>query len=443
MEVTVPRLATKLTEKQVERLCHSGGPTPCEVYAVGGESGVYLQISKAGRRSWIFRYTFNGKRREMGLGVYGKFTNAQWARDQANEYRATMLEAKDPRDPLEVKRKEAEKEKAEAAARMTFEQAADACLAQRRSGFNSASHEATWWAPLPLHVLPTLGGRPVASIGIGDVVAVLEPIWLDKHRTATLVRGRIEAVLDWAISNEKRPGPNPAAWNDNLRHRLPAVSKAMRESDARPAVKVAEVARWYGLLCTIATPAAAALRAVALTALRSGEVRGMEWRELDMAGLVWLVPAERMKMKIAHEVPISPQLAALLESQRAAVYNGLHRGTPLVFPATRGGVLSDLMISDTMRKVHAVDMAAGGGGFFDKATGLPAVPHGLRATFKGWAQETRVPWDLSEHVLAHKIGNAVSRAYDRDTLVGLRRPVMAAWGALLTGTTPVSTVDPE
>lgn len=439
----MPRLAKPWTKAQVERTCHSGRGTKCETHAVGVEPGLYLQVSATGAKSWIMRYSFAGRRRELGLGRVTPFNHLDAARKAAGAARAMLL-AVPPVDPLAVKHAKAAEAKAEAAARMTFAEAASACLAQRRSGFNSAAHEATWWAPIPLHVLPALGGRPVASIGIGDVVDVLTPIWLDKYRTATLVRGRMEAILDWAISNAKRPGPNPAAWDDNLKHRLPAVSKAMRESDARPAVQVAEVARWYGLLCTIATPAAAALRAVALTALRSGEARGMEWRELDESAGVWTVPASRMKMKIAHEVPISPQLATLLESQRAAVYDGLHRGSPLVFPATRGGVLSDLMISDTMRKVHAMDVAAGGGGFFDKATGLPAVPHGLRATFKGWAQETRVPWDLSEHVLAHKIGNAVSRAYDRDTLVDLRRPVMAEWAGMLTGTTPVNPPpDPE
>ncbi|PJN95249.1 integrase, partial [Amaricoccus sp. HAR-UPW-R2A-40] len=330
---------------------------------------------------------------------------------------------------------------AEAAARMTFEQAADACLAQRRSGFNSASHEATWWAPLPLHVLPTLGGRPVASIGIGDVVAVLEPIWLDKHRTATLVRGRIEAVLNWAISNEKRPGPNPAEWNDNLRHRLPAVSKAMRESDARPAVPVNDIARWYAACTAAPWPAARALQAVALTATRSIEARGMRWAELG--GDVWTVPADRMKMREIHRVPISEPLLQLIEAQRKAVYDGPYRGSPLVFPSATGRELADLAVSDVMKKLHAADVAAGGGGWLDPASNAPAVPHGLRATFRIWAQEQRVDRDVAELALAHRERNAVVRAYARDDLLGLRRPVMAAWAGLLTGTTPVSTVGPE
>lgn len=429
----MPKKAEEWSEARVKRTGHSGAGDRHEVHSVGGVPGLCLQISPAGNKSWIFRYSApSGRRREMGLGTYGPFNNLATARGAAAKARAMLLEAP-PRDPLSVRQAAQVEAKAAVARKMTFEKAAEATLAQRSDGFRDEKAKAAWYAPLVVHAFPVIGATPIAAVDMAAVIRVLEPIWLSKNRTAAILRARLESVLTWAIANEKRPGPNPAELNETLKHRLPATPKRDKQASARPAVQVKEAARWYAALAAMPGPAARALQLVALAALRSGEVRGSKWAEFDMDGLVWTVPAERMKMKRAHDVPLSPQMTALIEDQRKTVYDGPHRGSPLVFPAARGGVLTDLMLSDMMKQVHAADIKAGGPGFLDAHSGLPAVPHGLRSTFKGWAQQTRVAWDLSETALAHELGNEVAQAYNRVSLLEARAPVMSAWAEYLTG----------
>lgn len=428
----MPRKAKEWSESQVKRAVHSGGPGHY-VAAVGGVQGLCLQISPTGHKSWILRYSFAGKRREMGLGPYGPFCDLKFARRVGGEARAMLMEVP-PRDPIEVRQSAVKEAKAAVARKMTFQQAAEAALAQRADSFRDEKAKAAWYAPLVVHGFPAIGGMPVAAVTMLDVVRVLEPIWLAKQRTASILRARLESVMAWAIANEKRPAPNPAEWNDTLKHRLPAAPKRDKQASARPAVQVKEAARWYAAVAAMPAPAARALQVVALTAMRSGEVRGMRWDELDMDRLVWSIPAERMKMKKAHDVPLSSQVAAIIEAQRREVASGLHKGSPLVFPAARGGMLSDLMISDLMKQVHAADVKAGNGGFLDAHSKRPAVPHGLRSTFKGWAQEARVDWDLSELALAHELGNEVAQAYNRANLLEARRPVMQAWAQFAAGT---------
>lgn len=145
---------------------------------------------------------------------------------------------------------------------------------------------------------------------------------------------------------------------------------------------------------------------------------------------LWTIPAERMKMDREHRVPLTPEALALLKALPRFADN------TLVFPAPRGGEMSDMTLSATMRRLHAAELAEGKEGFLDRVSKRPAVPHGLRSTFRDWvAERTNYPGDMAEVALAHRISSAVEASYRRGDMVEKRRTMMAAWADYLTGKT--------
>jgi integrase len=173
---------------------------------------------------------------------------------------------------------------------------------------------------------------------------------------------------------------------------------------------------------------ARALEFLALTATRSQEIRGAVWDEVDLDKALWIIPGTRMKMDREHRIPLSSAAVALLQALPRLQDN------PLLFPAARGGELSDMTLSAAMKRMHATDVAAGGAGFVDRTSKRPAVPHGLRSTFRDWvAERTTYPGDMAEVALAHRISNAVEASYRRGDMVEKRRKMMGDWAAYLTG----------
>ena len=258
-----------------------------------------------------------------------------------------------------------------------------------------------------------------------DILRILEPIWKTKTETASRLRGRIEAVLSWATVSGHRSGDNPARWAGNLKELLPAASKVARQSH-QPALQIDDAPRWFALVQARDGVGARALEFAALTAARSKEVRGAVWDEIDFGSAMWIVPAQRMKMDREHRVPLTTAALDLLQSLPR------FEGNPLVFPAPRGGQMTDMTMSAAMKRLHAADVAAGGSGFSDRASGRPAVPHGLRSTFRDWiAERTDFAGDMAEIALAHKISNAVEASYRRGDMVEKRRAMMVAWAEFL------------
>ncbi len=283
-----------------------------------------------------------------------------------------------------------------------------------------------------------------------DVLRVLEPIWKDKTETASRLRGRIEAVLSWATVAGYREGDNPARWAGNLKELLPKPSKVAKAGN-QPAVALGDLAAWWAALARREGMAARALQFLTLTAARSGEVRGATWDEIEglppanpanpanpatNAGgrglpahdrAIWRIPAARMKAGRAHSVPLSPEAVAILQ--------GLPRvdGSPYIFPAPRGGQLSDMALSAVMRRMQEAEEAAGRAGWLDRESARPAVPHGLRSSFRQWAAERGYPREMAETALAHFIGSEVERAYQRSDMVERRRAMMVDWAANLRG----------
>lgn len=401
------RAANVLTAAKVK----SAGPGK---HHDGGGLGLFLRVDPNGSRFWVQRITIHGKRRELGLGSPPLVSLAE-AREAA--FKAKKL-ARDGGDPLAERRKAREV--------LPFKDAVDRYLNAKLGEFRNEKHRKQWRSTLDTYAKPRLGSLPVQSIGTADVLRVLQPIWADKTETASRLRGRIEAILSWATVAGHREGPNPARWKGNLSELLPKPAKVAK-GENHPALALHDVPRWWADLAKRDGMAARALQFVALTAARSGEVRGATWDEIDLGAALWTVPASRMKASKEHRVPLTPETVALLKA--------LPRmdGSPFVFFAPRGGALSDMSISAVMRRMQEAETKAGRAGYLDPRSGRPAVPHGLRSVFRQWAAERGVDRDMAEMALAHDVGSAVERAYQRSDFLERRRLLMAAWAGFLRG----------
>jgi len=390
----MPKKAETLGPLAVSRLKTPG------LHPVGGVAGLRLQVSETGARSWILRVVIGGKRREKGLGGFPDVTLAG-ARDAARAVRASIANGVDPIGEKQAKRSAM---KAAIATAWTFDKCAEAFIKAKSPEWSNPKHCAQWAATLATYASPVMGHLLVRDIGLPHVLAVLEPIWKDKTETATRVRSRIESVLDWATTNEYREGLNPARWKGHLDKILPQPGKVTKP-EHHTALPIDDMGTFMERLRQVDGMGARALEFAILTATRSGEVRGATWSEVDIEAKLWTIPAERMKARKEHRVPLSDAALALLKAMP------IMEGVDTVFYAAKGGQLSDMTLSAVTRRM-----------------GVEAVPHGFRSTFRDWCSErTDTPRDVAEMALAHTIGDKVEAAYRRGDLFEKRRVLMQAW----------------
>jgi integrase len=418
----MPKVAAELSAIEVRNLSHPSDKGNA-LFAVGGVTGLYMQITPSGGRSWILRTTVGKTRRDIGLGGFPSVTLAQ-ARDKAREARDKIERGIDP-----VAERYAAKAALIAAVGrgLTFEKAVESYLKAKLDAFKNAKHRQQWENTLAQYALPVLGKMTVQEIDVRDVLRVLQPIWSDKTETASRLRGRIESVLSWATVAGHRKGDNPARWAGNLKELLPAPSKVAKEGN-QPALTLEDAPRWFAALKTRDGMGARALEFLVMTAARSQEVRGATWDEIDLDRALWIVPAARMKMAREHRVPLNAEAVELLKALPKLKDN------PLVFPAARGGQLSDMTVSAVMRRMSETDISNEGTGFLDRVSKRPAVPHGLRSTFRDWvAERTNFPGEMAEVALAHKISSAVEASYRRGDMIEKRRRMMGEWGEFILG----------
>lgn len=363
--------------------------------------GLYLYVSKTGAKSWVLLWKRSGKVREMGLGSatgvgrVGALTLAD-ARQAAAAARRQIVAGLDPI---------AERRKGGTAA--TFGAVADDLIAAMAPGFRNAKHLDQWKMTLGDTYCGQLRRRAVDAISVADVLAVLQPIWLEKAETASRIRGRIEKVLDSAKARGLREGENPARWKGNLDHLLPKASKLARGHHA--AMSYRDVPAFMTTLRAADGMGARALEFVIMTAARSGEVRGATWAEIDIDAATWTVPKERMKAGREHIVPLPDRVVDMLKTLREAASGDL------IFPGSKGGPLSDMSIAAVLKRQK-----------------LDVTVHGFRSAFRDWAgNETGFPREVMEEALAHQVGNAVERAYRRQAALDKRRKLMDAWASYL------------
>lgn len=358
----------------------------------GDGRGLFLYVKPSGARSWVLRYQVHGRRRDLGLGAYPDVTLAM-ARDRAAEARRLIVEGEDP-----IAKKQQSKPK-------TFKDAALELIESKRPGWKNAKHAAQWTSTLETYAFPKIGRLQVAKIETADVIATLTPIWSDKPETANRVRQRIEAVIDYSSALGIRSGDNPARWRGHLDNLLPKPTK-VRAVKHHAALPHAEIAEFMAELSTRSGVAARALAFTILTASRSGETRGMTWREIDQDARFWTIPADRMKAGKEHRVPLTDAAIALLGRRQ--------NDETLVFgsEAKAGKKISDMSMTAVLRRMGRDSITV----------------HGFRSTFRDWAGETTsFPREVIEAALAHGIKDKAEAAYARSDLLDKRRLLMEAW----------------
>lgn len=384
-------------------------------YFDGAGLGLFLRVDASGYKRWVQRVRVNGRQRDLGLGAPPVVTLAE-AREKALANKR-MLGAGE--DPFAARSKQRN--------RLTFADAIKQVHATKRAEFRSEKHAKQWLSTLERYVVPKLGRLDVGDICLQDILRVLEPIWLSKTTTAQRVQQRIEAVLSWATVAGYRCGDNPARWKGNLAELLPKPSK-VTTAVHQPALSLRDAPRWWKNLSARDGMGTLALQFLTLCACRSGEVREMRWSELDLSETrTWTIPAARMKANRDHRVPLTQTMVTLLSSLER------HPATDVVFYSATGKALSDMTLSAAMKRIHATDLKAGRPGFVDDRTGRPAVPHGLRSTFRDWAAECGYERDMAELQLSHVVGSEVERAYRRSDMLERRRAMMDAWEQTLLG----------
>ncbi|MFL0357560.1 tyrosine-type recombinase/integrase [Erythrobacter sp. GH1-10] len=378
-------------------------------------AGLYLCVKEGGTKSWIFRFQLAGRRREMGLGSLDVLKTVE-AREEAGRLKSLVSRGIDP-----IEQRNADKEAAasqqltEAIERtrseMTFRKAAEHYIENRKAGWSNPKHAQQWANTLKTYAYPVIGALPVAGVRAEHVIKILQPIWSTKSETASRVRMRIEAVLNAAKTMGWREGENPAVYKGGLDAVLPPISKVQKVQH-HSAMPFSDAPRFMEQLREKTNMGAFALEFAILTAARSGEVRHATWDEIDLEAGLWTIPAERMKARKEHRVPLSEAAIALLESvPRLANSN-------LVFPGQRGKPLSDMTLSAVLKRMDLAEFTV----------------HGFRSTFRDWAAETTDhSGEVVEMALAHTIGSRVEAAYRRGDLLDKRRALMADWADYLGG----------
>lgn len=370
-------------------------------YGDGG--GLWLQVRDAEHRSWIFRYTVDGRARWMGLGPAADITLAE-ARDAAREARRKILEGIDPLDHREQE-KAKRLEKADV---LTFRQTAERYIKAHEAGWKNEKHAAQWGATLAAYVYPTFGNVRVSAVTVGQVMEALEPIWREKPETASRVRGRIENVLDYARARGWREGENPARWKGHLDHLLPARAKVAKvvHHAALPWKDIG------GFMVGLRSPGgigAYALQFTILTAARTSEVTGATWAEIDLKEKIWTIPASRMKAGREHRVPLSAAALDILKEMGKAGAES----KAFVFPGGKADKpLSNMTMAAVLKRMERADLTV----------------HGFRSTFRDWVGEaTAYPREVAEAALAHTIKNKAEAAYSRGDALDKRVRLMTEW----------------
>jgi integrase len=361
-------------------------------YSDGG--GLYLIVSDTGAKSWAFFWKRDGRRREVGLGSLRSVSMAR-ARELAAQARSDVAEGLDPKARRGRQRT------------ATFAECASKLLEDIAPGWSNAKHEHQWRRSLTVEAA-LIRDVPVDQVSVEQVLEVLKPRWLTHPHSSQRLRLRIERTLDFAKARGLRSGENPARWRGHLAYLLP---KPDRTHQHHPALDYEQVPAFWAQLSAVDTYGSRALRFIILTAVRSGEALGGRWPEVDFDTATWTVPAERMKGRKAHRVPLSPHALLLLSELRDT------RIGEYVFPGLLPGRhLTNNALHNLLLRLGRRDLTT----------------HGFRSSFRDWAGDRGAAREVAEQCLAHTVGNATERAYARGDLFDRRRQLMDSWGAFVT-----------
>jgi integrase len=367
--------------------------------------GLYLQVTGVGAKSWVYRYTLNGKAHWMGLGS-AKLVSLKVAREKRNAERAKIATGIDPVAVKKAARTAAKGGKRDVRT-VTFKDAVETYLADHDDAWRNAKHRAQWRSTLETYAHPVIGDVPISAITAASIVDILRPIWIEKNETARRVRGRIETILDYAADPDDLDYRNPAKLTAQLRKKLPRLPAAKKPKH-HAALPYAELPAFLAELRQRDAVAARALEFAILTAARTSEALLAKWSELDLAGKVWTIPAKRMKAGKAHRVPLSDGAIAVIEQMRVV------RADDYIFPSFRGGHLSNMAMLKVLERIGQPDLTV----------------HGFRSTFRDWAADKAKIEDAgaaAEAALAHVVKDKTERSYLRSDFFEKRRELMNMW----------------
>ena len=400
---------TEITDLKAKNIKPGDNPVPH-----GSVKGLRLEPGATkGHGKWILRFVspVTGKRRDMGLGTYPE-SSIEYAHIRGMEKRQSIISGK---DPIEERQADNAARKADAKV-LTFEQAAVKVHEQQKPGWKNSKHADQWINTLKEYVFPKIGKRKVDDLVPADFAEALKPIWLTKPETASRVKQRCHMVMKWCWA-QGWVKANPVDVVDHLLPQQPGKRERVQHQPSMPWRDIPAFVRDV-LQASTSNVTRSLLEFLILTAARSGEAREITWDEVDLDAKVWTIPASRMKAKVTHRVPLSGRAVEILKAQRKK-----HPDGALVFPAPRGGVLSDMVLTGFLR-----DQKAKSG---DK--GRVATAHGFRSSFRDWASEHGHARDLAERALAHTIQNQAEAAYHRTDLLEQRQPMMEAWALHIGG----------
>ncbi|MBS0223246.1 MAG: tyrosine-type recombinase/integrase [Proteobacteria bacterium] len=373
----------------------------------GDGAGLYLLVRSPEAKFWVFRYVRDGRMREMGLGpAAGRApVTLSEARGKAS---ALFKAVRDGHDPLADRKAERAARLLESAKAITFGECAAQYIAAKEAAWKNDKHRQQWENTLATYAEPEIGSLAVQAVDTGLILKVLEPIWTEKPETASRLRGRLEAILDWAGARGYRNGENPARWKGHL-DKLLADKSRVRRVKHHAALPYDEVASFLTELRRQEGTAARLLEFTILTGTRTGEALGARWSEVDLGRSLWVIPPERMKAGREHRVPLSGRAVAILNEMDPL----RHEESDFVFPGVQlGKPLSNMAMLSVLRRM--------------KRDGITV--HGFRSSFRDWAAEqTNWPNEVVEMALAHAVGNKVEAAYRRGDMFEKRRRLMDAW----------------
>jgi integrase len=390
-------------EKEAKRLAAITAPGMHKAHDGVGLHGLYLQIRGPLSRSWILRFTVRGRTQDLGLGS-AFLLPLTAAAERADKARLLLAEGI---NPLEHRRAERTAQRLDEAKDITFREVAEQYVAQHSPSWKSRVHLRQWESTLATYVYPSIGSLPIQAIDVAMVLDIIRPLWTEKTETASRIRGRIEAIVDYATP-QYRTGTNPAAWKI-LKSKLPRREKISKVNH-HAALPYAEIPAFMSDLRTRTSTSARALEFTVLTWARSSEALGATWDELDFDKGVWTVPAARMKGGREHRVPLPPRAVEIARELYA------RRESNFVFPGARiGKPLSSASMSKLLDIMGRSDVTL----------------HGFRSTARTWAAErTKFAREVAEAALAHAIDDKVEAAYQRGTMFDKRRALMTAWAEL-------------
>ena len=373
-----------------------------------------LPTSRKGRGYWFLYYISPAtkKRRELSLGTYPEVSISE-ARERANEARKLKDKGIDPLQARQDEKASVAKEEAIP----TFEAAARTYIDMRKPAWKNAKHAEQWTSTLETYVFPFIGNLRVDKLKAADFAKALSPIWLKKAETAMRVKQRCESIIKWCWAQDYVEN-NVVSVVAEL---LPDAKDARRPTNF-PAMRFLDVPNFVNAVLQKDRlgNSRPLLEWVILTAARSGECRKLTWAQVDLENAIWNIPPDNTKTNRSHSVPLAIRCMDILEEQKVffKMMFGRNPGpSDLVFPSPYGKVYSDMALSKFMKDHKASSDTAG----------RNAVPHGFRTSFRGWATVNQHPEHLIESCLAHEEKSKTVRAYKREGLIELRRPIMQAY----------------